>query len=91
MKYLTFLASLAGIISLIRMLLKYKNNKNREIRTRTEQLANDFQLGITHNGIKENENAIRHPDEQTKYFPTVNIIYVEHMEGSQIQQGTIQS
>ena len=48
-------------------------------------------VGITHYGIKEYENAMQHPEEQTTYFPPFNVLYVEHMEHSQIQQGTIQS
>lgn len=45
-------------------------------------------VGITHYGIKQYENAIKHPNEETQYFPPLNIIYVHHMENSQVQQGT---
>jgi uncharacterized LabA/DUF88 family protein len=48
-------------------------------------------VGITHYGIKEYEAAISHPEEPTQYFPPVNVIYVENMHQSQIQQGTFQS
>ena len=48
-------------------------------------------LGITHQGILEVEAALAKPDEPTSYFPPVNIIHVEQMIGSQIQQGTNQS
>lgn len=48
-------------------------------------------IAITHYGVKEVEEAISHPEESTHYFPPVNIINIHHMEGSQIQQGTISS
>src|SRR3990167_1209359 len=41
-----YLGSLAGIISVILMLLESRNNKNREIRARTEQIVNDFRNNI---------------------------------------------
>jgi hypothetical protein len=46
---------------------------------------------ITHYGVKEVEEALSHPEAPTAYFPPVNIIQIHHMEGSQIQQGTISS
>ena len=39
-------AGVAGIISSIIVLLEYRNNKNREIRVRTEELLTDFQNNI---------------------------------------------
>ncbi|MBI5563981.1 MAG: hypothetical protein HY870_03725 [Chloroflexi bacterium] len=48
-------------------------------------------IAITHYGIVEIESAPTRPDEPTTYFPPVNIIHVEKMVGSQIQQGTNQS
>jgi hypothetical protein len=48
-------------------------------------------IGITHYGVKEVEEALSHPEKPTTYFPPVNIIHIHHMEGSQIQQGTISS
>jgi len=48
-------------------------------------------IGITHRGIIEVEAALSKPDEPTTYFPAVNYFHVEHMVGSQIQQGTNQS
>jgi len=48
-------------------------------------------IGITHKGIVEVETALSKPDEPTTYFPPVNIIHIEKMIGSQIQQGTHQS
>lgn len=48
-------------------------------------------IGITHYGVKEVEDARSHPEQPTHYFPPVNIINIHHMEGSQIQQGTISS
>lgn len=50
-----------------------------------------FLIEITHEGIKEIEEALSSPDEPTHYFPPVNIINIHHMEGSQIQQGTVSS
>ncbi len=46
---------------------------------------------ITHYGIKQIEEAYSHPVTETRYFPPVNIMYVNKMSGSQIQQGTIDS
>ncbi len=48
-------------------------------------------IAITHYGVREVEEAISHPEEPTDYFPPVNIINIHHMEGSQIQQGSISS
>lgn len=48
-------------------------------------------VGITHYGIKEVEQAISHPDQPSQYFPPVNIINIQNMVGSQIQQGTVSS
>ncbi|MBI5589480.1 MAG: hypothetical protein HY881_03245 [Deltaproteobacteria bacterium] len=47
---------------------------------------------ITHEGVVEIENALSAPEKPSEYFPpAMNIIHVEHMEGSQIQQGSINS
>jgi hypothetical protein len=48
-------------------------------------------ISITHRGIIEVEAALSKPDEPTTYFPAVNIVHVEQMIDSQIQQGTNQS
>ncbi len=48
-------------------------------------------IAITHYGIVEIERALTKPNEPTTYFPPVNIIHVEQMIGSQIQQGTNRS
>ena len=49
-------------------------------------------IAITHLGVKEVENALSNPEQSTQYFPpAVNIINIQHMEGSQLQQGTISS
>ena len=48
-------------------------------------------IAITHRGIVEVETALSKPDKSTTYFPPINYIHVEHMTGSQIQQGTNQS
>lgn len=46
-------------------------------------------IAITHYGVKEVERALSVPEKPTHYFPPVNIINIHHMEGSQIQQGTV--
>lgn len=56
-----------------------------------EHIAMGGTIGITHRGIVEVESALSKPDEPTTYFPPINYIHVEHMVGSQIQQGTSQS
>ena len=49
-------------------------------------------ISIKHEGIIEVEKALTEPEQSTQYFPPViNIIKVEKMENSQIQQGTISS
>jgi hypothetical protein len=48
-------------------------------------------IGITHKGIVEVEKVLSKPDEPTTYYHPVNIIHIEKMIGSQIQQGTNQS
>jgi hypothetical protein len=42
---------------------------------------------ITHAGVVEVEAALSQPDKPTEHFP-VNIIHIERMSDSQIQQGT---
>lgn len=51
----------------------------------------DGGIAITHDGVREVEKALSHPEEPTHYFPPVNVITIHHMEGSQIQQGTVSS
>ncbi len=46
---------------------------------------------ITHNGIKEVESANLHPDEPTEHFLPMNVLFVNTMIGSSIQQGTDRS
>lgn len=49
-------------------------------------------IEITHAGIVEIEEAISDRTKPTRHFPPdSNIIVIEHMESSQIQQGTNQS
>jgi len=43
---------------------------------------------ITHAGRKEVEQARREPAEPTQHFLPANYIHIEHMSGSQLQQGT---
>jgi len=45
-------------------------------------------IAITHHGIREVEDALSEPQEETYYFPPVNIINVETMIGSAIQQAS---
>lgn len=48
-------------------------------------------IGITHYGVQQVEEALEHPDKPTKYFPPVNIIHIENMNHSQVQQGNLSS
>lgn len=48
----------------------------------------DRDVGISHRGIKEIEEALDKPDRPTHYFPPANIIYIGEMRNSQIQQGS---
>jgi len=45
---------------------------------------------LTHAGVVEVEAALSQPDRPTEHFP-VNIIHIEQMSHSQIQQGTVDS
>lgn len=46
-------------------------------------------ISITHYGVVEVENALSEPDKATQYFPpVVNIMHIQSMVNSQIQQGT---
>jgi hypothetical protein len=44
-----------------------------------------------HYGVRAVEDAVNHPDEPTENFPPFNVIVVENMFNSQIQQGTTNS
>lgn len=48
-------------------------------------------LRIRHGGIIEVEGAFSKPDEPTSHFMPVNVLYVNQMIGSAIQQGTTNS
>jgi hypothetical protein len=49
-------------------------------------------IGITHRGVLEVERAISDPKQETEHFPpAINVIHIDQMHGSQIQQGTVQS
>jgi hypothetical protein len=49
-------------------------------------------IGITHFGVVEVESALQHPDAPTQHFPPVqNIIHIETMTNSVIQQGNTNS
>src|SRR5262245_47883454 len=45
-------------------------------------------IGITHQGIREVEDAVSHPDKPTQYFPAVNVINIGSLVGSSILQGS---
>lgn len=45
-------------------------------------------IGITHEGIRAVEEALRVPETARQYFPAINIIAIGNMIESQIQQGT---
>ena len=46
---------------------------------------------LTHSGLKEIEVALGNPDKPTEHFMPVNILHVENMIGSNIQQGSVNS
>lgn len=48
-------------------------------------------IAISHDGIKEVEKSLENPDKPTYYFPPVNIINIENMSNSAIQQNTSNS
>jgi len=48
-------------------------------------------IAITHLGIREMEQAEREPEIPTRYLPPFNVIHIEHMTNSMVQQGTNQS
>lgn len=48
-------------------------------------------LRIKHKGVIEVEGAFSKPDEPTSHFMPVNVLYVNQMIGSAIQQGTTNS
>ena len=57
-----------------------------------EHVAIGGEISLTHHGLKEVERALSAPEEPTTYFPpVVNILHVQSMVGSQIQQGTHES
>jgi len=53
-----------------------------------EYVAIGGQIGITHHGVVEVEESESHPDQPTAHFPAINILNVETMVGSNIQQGS---
>lgn len=48
-------------------------------------------IAITHYGIKEIEEAYEYPNEPTEHFMPINVINIENMNNSSIQQGTTHS
>lgn len=54
-----------------------------------EHVAMGGTIAITHYGVREVEAALSKPERESHYFPPViNILNVQSMVGSQIQQGT---
>lgn len=49
------------------------------------------QIRITPYGIDYVEGALAEPDQPTEYFPAVNVLHIEQVINSQIQQGTANS
>jgi hypothetical protein len=48
-------------------------------------------IALTHTGLLEVEQARRSPERGTEHFSPINIINIQNMQGSQIQQGTYAS
>jgi len=48
-------------------------------------------ISITHEGILEIEELHNSPDIPTEHFPAINVIHVENMTNSAIQQGNVNS
>ena len=48
-------------------------------------------IGITHYGVIEIEESLSNPDEPTEHFVPFNIINIENMSNSAIQQGNVNS
>ena len=46
---------------------------------------------ITHDGIIEIEDSLSNPDNSTRHFLPINVIHIENMTNSAIQQGTSSS
>jgi DNA-binding PadR family transcriptional regulator len=46
---------------------------------------------LTHSGLKEIEEVLDNPNNSTEHFMPVNILHVENMIGSNIQQGSVNS
>src|SRR6267154_1098308 len=54
-----------------------------------EHIAMGGEIGITHYGIVQVEEALSEPERPTHYFPpVVNIMHVHSMVNSQVQQGS---
>jgi hypothetical protein len=56
-----------------------------------ERAAMGDYFRITHYGVKEMEESLSEPDTPTSHFPPLNVIYVQNMNHSQIQQGNSHS
>ena len=48
-------------------------------------------IGITHHGVTEIEEALSNPNKPTEHFLPINIINIENMNNSAIQQGNVNS
>ncbi|HWZ21702.1 MAG TPA: hypothetical protein VNW06_03565 [Cytophagaceae bacterium] len=45
-------------------------------------------IGITHSGVIEIEEALNHPEKPTAHFPAINLISIQNMTNSVIQQSS---
>lgn len=52
-------------------------------------MSDQGHIALTHAGVKEVEQALSDPKKPTTHFPPFNLIHIEHMTQSQIQQGTV--
>lgn len=43
---------------------------------------------LTHNGVREIEEARSQPDEPTEHFTSINLVYAESISNSNVQQGS---
>jgi hypothetical protein len=50
-----------------------------------------YWVAITHRGVKEVERALIAPDQPTTHFQPLNVMIVQNMVNSQVQQGTNES
>jgi hypothetical protein len=56
-----------------------------------ENISSGPLIAITRLGIDTVEDALATPDQKTSYFPPINILHIDAVTNSQIQQGTTRS